>query len=352
MTVLITGAGAPGIAGTIYSLRNNYDDRKIRIIGVDLRENAVGRFMMDGFHRVPRPDDEGLFLERLLEICKAEGVDAILPQVTLELEVFAKNRGLFSERGIQIAVNDFEEIRIANNKFELTKVAEALQCGAPDYRLVKSLDDLEIALEAFGYPEKPIVFKPPVSMGMRGLRIIDEKRDKFSLWAKEKPTGVYVTKEEFLSIFKGRDLPELVALEYLPGPEYTVDILADKGKPIVTIPRERVQIRSGITFHGVLKKHDEIIDYSNRLTERLRLNYIFGFQFKLNREGEAKILECNPRIQGTMVAATLAGANIIYSALKMLFDEELPDFELDWNHEFMRYWGGLGISNEIATSKL
>ena len=42
------------------------------------------------------------------------------------------------------------------------------------------------------------------------------------------------------------------------------------------------------------------------------LRYAFGFQFI----GD-KLLECNPRVQGTMIASTYAGCNIIYSAVKM-----------------------------------
>ena len=40
LNILITGAGAPGIKGTLYSLKNNFDNRQINTIGTDAREEV------------------------------------------------------------------------------------------------------------------------------------------------------------------------------------------------------------------------------------------------------------------------------------------------------------------------
>ena len=42
ITVLITGTGAPGTKGTLHSLRNNFDNRRIRIIGTDINKDVIG----------------------------------------------------------------------------------------------------------------------------------------------------------------------------------------------------------------------------------------------------------------------------------------------------------------------
>ena len=39
VVVIVTGAGAPGIMGTIYSLKKNYDKRSIKIITTDIKDN-------------------------------------------------------------------------------------------------------------------------------------------------------------------------------------------------------------------------------------------------------------------------------------------------------------------------
>lgn len=350
LNVMVTGVGAPGTKGTVYSLKNNYDKRKIKLMGADIDGDAVGKYFMGSFYKVPKPSGKD-FMDKIFEICKKEKIDFILPQVTNELETFSKNKKKFEKIGVKVAVSDYENLKIANNKFLITKIAKEIGIGVPKFKLVKSLEELEGVLPSFGYPEKPVVVKPPVSRGMRGLRIIDETGNRFNSWAEEKPTGIYITKNEFKSIFD-KNFPELMVSEYLPGNEYSVDVLADKGNPIVVIPRKRLQIRSGITFRGVTEKHQKIIEYSRLLTEKLKLSYAFGFQFKLDGNGEPKLLECNPRIQGTMVVATLSGANIIYSAIKILLGEKIPKFDVRWDTKFLRYWGGVSIVNGEVLEEL
>src|SRR5690349_14585063 len=84
LTALITGAGAPGIRGTLYELRSNPDRVNIRTIGEDLREEVVGRYLVEHFYKVPRAEDPQ-YLDSIEEICKRESVDIILPQTNGEL---------------------------------------------------------------------------------------------------------------------------------------------------------------------------------------------------------------------------------------------------------------------------
>ena len=42
--ILITGCGAPGISGTVHSLKNNPNNDKVLIVGTDTNKEAVGKF--------------------------------------------------------------------------------------------------------------------------------------------------------------------------------------------------------------------------------------------------------------------------------------------------------------------
>ncbi len=153
----------------------------------------------------------------------------------------------------------------------------------------------------------------------------------------EEPTSLYMRMQSLQDIL-GDNFPELVVMEYLPGKEYTVDVLRGK-KDCYIIPRTRDLVRSGITFNGSLEMNTGIIEYSKIISEKLNLNYCFGFQYKLDDNGDPGIIESNPRIQGTMIMSTLAGANLIYAAVKLLLEEDLPEFEIDWTSKFYRYLG-------------
>ena len=91
ITILVTGAGAPGIKGTLYSLRNNYDKRKVTIVGVDMQNNVVGAFLCDEFYIIPPAKKAKDYLTALIKICKEENVNVLLPQNTLELEILSRN---------------------------------------------------------------------------------------------------------------------------------------------------------------------------------------------------------------------------------------------------------------------
>ena len=348
LTVVITGSGAPGIKGTLFSLVNNFDDRRIRTIGTDIRADVVGKHLCDGFYQISRPG-HGEYLEQLLDICERESVDAILPQNTAELSVLAEHEADFSQIGSKIAISKKGSIETSNNKYQLLKIAEKIDVPIPEFSLVEKFQELSSFAEKLGWPHEPVVVKPPVSNGMRGFRIIDESIDLKKRFYEEKPTGVY-TKMDDLRETLGPTFPPLLVMEHLPGEEYTVDVLSEEKMNI--IPRKRDMIRSGITFIGTTEKDEEIIEYSRGLSEEIDLRYAYGFQFKRDGDGTPKLLEANPRIQGTMVLSTFAGANVIYGALKSVLDEPVPEFDIRWGTRIMRYWGGLGIHGREITGSL
>lgn len=54
------------------------------------------------------------------------------------------------------------------------------------------------------------------------------------------------------------------------------------------------------------------------------------------------LLECNPRVQGTMIASVLAGANVIWMAVNDALGRPVmavPGIRL--GSRFQRYWGGV-----------
>ena len=81
LTLLVTGAGAPGIRGTLYALRHNPDGHPVRIIGVDTQARVAGAMQADKFYTVPAPETPE-YVGTLLEICRRENVSAVLPQTT------------------------------------------------------------------------------------------------------------------------------------------------------------------------------------------------------------------------------------------------------------------------------
>ncbi|MGB7847711.1 MAG: ATP-grasp domain-containing protein [Candidatus Acidiferrum sp.] len=318
--ILVTGAGAPGLPGTLYALRKNPDGRAVRVIGVDIDAGAVGRFLVDEFFQIPAPEDAN-YPHELLRVCRENSVAIVLPQTTREIIRLSKCKELFERQGVRVMVSNSLAIEIANNKWTLIEKFKELGLPRPGARLSHSEDELVSFVRDFGYPKCPVVVKPPVSNGMRGVRILQSEPWNVARFLAEKPDGLEISLEELLRMLRrGPGWPELIVMEYLPGPEYTVDAFIGSNLSIA-MPRLRESIRSGITFRSRSEFREDISNYTLCAAKNIGLIYAFGFQFKLDERGIPKVLESNPRIQGTMVASVFSGANLIWYGVKELLGE-------------------------------
>lgn len=349
LTALVTGCGAPGTIGTRWSLMENPDGRSIRTVGTDLEAEQPGRFVCDSFHTVP-PGGDDAFVAELISICESEDVDVILPQVTAELPALASSRSRFAEVGTTVAVSGPSAIERANDKAHLLEVCADLGVPYPETVSVSTWSELEAVAEELGFPDQPVAVKPPVANGQRGFRIVSSEEPGLEEFYGEKPDGTRTTMAQLQSIL-GEEFPRLLVMEYLPGEEFSVDAFR-YGDESVVLPRSRDAIRSGISFRTTIREEPALIDHVETLAEELDLEYAFGFQFKRAADGTLKILECNPRIQGTMVASTLAGANLVYAAATSAAGAPTPEFEPEWGTTFYRYWGGLGVSEDRVVGNI
>jgi len=234
---------------------------------------------------------------------------------------------------------------MANDKWVILGTANACGVPIPHSKLTSSEDEFVKAVLELGYPKSKVVVKPRVSNGSRGMRILSSESWDVERFLKEKPDGTEISLEGLLQILRNGKWPDLIVQEYLPGEEYTVDVFRGN-RGTLAIPRLREEIRSGITFKAKVELREDLIGFATKLSEALDLKYAFGFQFKTSSEGTPKLLECNPRIQGTMVVSTLAGYNMIWWTIKELLEENFEVPLLEKNSErmrFVRYWGGVGF---------
>ena len=330
----------------MYALKKNPDNVRIKLIGTDIKGDVTGKFFTNKFVKVPPPESDE-YLDEINKICSEEQIDVIIPQTTRETAVLSEK---VSRVNAKITVSPAPAIKRANNKFELLNLFDHLGLPTPKFFLVNALADLIDRTEEMGYPDKAVVVKPPVSHGSRGFRVLRENTSwTIRRFLSEKPNSTEITLDELSKILtkdKHVDFPELLVTEFLPGKEYSVDaFLGDKVG--IAIPRLRKEVVNGISFRNSLEYREDITDYSLRAAKALGLRYAFGFQFKLDYSDVPKILECNPRVQGTMVASIFSGVNVIWMAVKEALGEspdKIPPREKLLQSDFYRFWGGIGTS--------
>ena len=351
ITVLVTASGAPGAPGIIKSLRLN-GERKIRIVTTDMNPESYGLFVAEKGYVVP-PGASTEYIPRMLEIAEKEEVDVLLPLSTYELMPLSKNKAKFERIGTKVMVSDPKPLEIANNKGKLYEFLRKKEIPTPDAIMVNSLAEFERAVFKLGYPDVPVCVKPQISKGGRGFRILKKDIDKVDLLINYKPDNTITTLEDIISILEiANPFPKLVVMEYLPGKEYSVDLLVKEGEPLITIPRSRDLTKLGISFIGTVEDNKEIREMANKIVRAIGLDYNINLQLKYSSEGIPKIIEVNPRVSGTIVLCTGAGVNMPYLGVKMALGEEIPQIKPKYGTKMIRYWEEVFITPDGSSYML
>jgi carbamoyl-phosphate synthase large subunit len=334
--ILMTGAGAPGAPGIIRCL---LQDPSVKLTVADADENATGRWLHKDFVQIPGADDKD-FIETILHICKSRNIRLILPLVTKELFPFSANKQLFEEAGIRVLVSPETAIGIANNKSACLQFLKSRGIPVPGFHIAHTTEDFIHAAFELGHPQKSFCFKPSVSNGSRGFRVVSDSINETEQLFNYKPYNIYITYAHALKILSAQAFPELLVTEYLPGDEYSVDCLANNGKAILVVPRLRKKMINGISVQGEFVKEETIISYCSKIIEAIGLHGNIGIQIKRSAAGEPLLLEINPRVQGTIVAGLGAGINLPLLAVKQELELAPGPFEQDiqWGTKFSRYW--------------
>src|SRR5213078_490421 len=98
---MVTASGAPGTAALLRALRDN-GEREVRLVGTDMSEQAIGRHLCDAFHFVPPGADPG-FADAMLDVCRAENVDVLLPQSSHDLLGLAEAQERFEAVAVLVS---------------------------------------------------------------------------------------------------------------------------------------------------------------------------------------------------------------------------------------------------------
>lgn len=281
--VLVPGAGGPAGINTIKSLRLSLF--KGNIVSTDSNSLSAGFFLSDFYYVIP-PYDDKFFIEKLLKIIKEQNIKVLMPSSGFDIYGYSLNYDLIVEYGA---------IPIVSRR----KVLEICRDKLLSYKFLSNRFPFAFTCE---YHEKidtfPLIAKPRFGKGSNNIIKIENKLDL-----------KYV-----LGKFKN-----MIFQEYLPGTEYTVDVLSDlTEKPIMAIPRIRIDTKAGISVKGKIKRDLMIENLCKKTAETLGIKGPCCIQLKESENGELKIIEINPRFGGGTIFTTLAGANFPAMLLEMI----------------------------------
>ena len=314
ITVLVSASGAPGTAALLHALRAN-GEREVRLVGTDMSERSVGRHLCDAFHLVPAGSDP-TFPDAVLEVATREGVDAILPQSSFDLEALAEHVDRFP---MPVLVSHPDTIRRSNDKAETYALLHRLGVPAPAFRRVNGAGEVEAAARDLGYPERPVCFKPVFSSGSRGFRVLDPTVDRAHQLLYERPGSVAMRLEEAVELLPAEGGPDLLVMELATGGERTVDGIANGREIVLGHPKTREAMRAGLAMYFVTLDDPELMRLAALIVAELGIEHFFNIQLV----GE-QVIEINPRISTVVYQEDL---NLPYLGVKRALGE-ISDDEL------------------------
>lgn len=347
LVVLSSACGAFFMPGFFKCLKAN-KERDIKIIGCDISEDDDMRLLVDKYYKVPRYTDPQ-YVDALLEICKNEHVDVFFPQISMELPYILERKDDFEKIGVKVAISDKDTLEIANCKYKLYEFMQEKGLETPRYFLVNSSKTLRDRIGELGYPYKPVCVKMTENSGSRGVRIVRPTLSKSESFMHDKPSSLNVSFDEMCEILDGcKPFPKIMAMEYFPGIEYTIDLLADQGRTLYIAGRRNTTSSMSIAQSSVVDKIDSAYKLCTDIVRELKLDGNIGFDFMLDENGKPWLTDLNPRVTATIILYLGAGLNLPYLRVKQLLEEDLPDIDVKYGTKLIRkYWDILYNENGL-----
>ena len=248
-----------------------------RVITTDVNALSPAVLVADDAFRVPLATDPE-YVPAIEHICREESIGLLVPTIDDELEIIGAARERFEAIGVTVAASPAETAAICNDKHRTS-----LHLQAHGVKAAASWLAGEVPKDR----AMPLFVKPRSGRGGIGAYAARSRKElDFFLEYVENP----------------------VVQEYLDGPEYTIDMLCDRGWPLSIVPRERVVIRSGVMDRGRTVRSQELIDLGRACASCLEFHGAVNIQCRVVG-GTPIVFEINPRFSGGIPLTIEAGAD-------------------------------------------
>ena len=235
------------------------------------------------------------FTSVLLARCRTLGVDVVLPTVDAELQPLARARETFAAAGVALLLAPAAALDVI-----LDKLALAAHCVGVVPVPRTELFGPSVDVTSWTYP---VVVKPRRGAGSRGVVIVESAAELAALDRS----------------------PALIVQEFLPGEEYSVDVLADAGGHVIaSVPRLRARVDSGVSVGGLTVHDPEVEWFGRAVAQATGITYVANVQCRRDQDGTPALLEVNPRMPGTLGLTVASGVDMPRLALAALLGRPVP----------------------------
>lgn len=299
--VLIAGIGCSSLGIEIFKALRHQGG--YHLIGADVDSAAFG-LTEEGFARTYhiRCASDKEYLDRLVEICRREAVEAVAPGAQVVHRLLSNDRPRFEDLGILLMLNSQEVVDVCLDKTR--SLALLGDCGLR----VPAAMDVGVESQVDDFALYPCVVKPSAMAGGSNLVFLAED----------------ATEAKFFVRYLHKRGSDATLQQYVQSTdEFTVGVLSDKdGEIIGSIALKRLlgpklsysmrygdRVISSGWSQGLIDTFPEVCSQAEQIARALGSTWSLNVQGRLDTEGTFCPFEINPRHSGTTYLRTLAGFN-------------------------------------------
>ncbi len=280
-TVLITGVGAIIGQGIIKSLK--MAAVQSRLIGIDCNPFSVGFNWAEVGYIVPRVGKKD-WLDAIMNICRDESVDLILPGIEQDVRAFIHHRSVIEgNTGAYILLNSPLALQVGLDKWELYLFAVKNCIKVPDTWLATNSKEV--------YAKYPVLLKPRKGMAGKGIYKVSSPAELEECLAR------LASDEYIIQKYIGTD-----------EDEYTVSVFGYSDGSISRPILLRRRLNYGSTFEAEIIIDQELEDNATSIAKKLSICGPTNFQFR-KADRKYYLIEVNPRFSSSTSIKSAFGFN-------------------------------------------
>lgn len=258
-----------------------------RIIATDMSQYAPAIYFADDFYLMPSIYDE-TYIDRLLEICRKEKIHAITTLIDPEIEILAKNRGLFTDIGVEVLAPYTQTAELCFDKWKLFQYLKKV--GVPTITTYDNFADAKQALDN-GTLNFPVFVKPRAGSGSVGARCVNTMEELQKACEKD---------------------PSLIVQEFMNCEDMDADVYVDTitNRPVSIFSKRKIETKIGGASKTISFKDERLFTFLQEALEHFKFNGPIDVDL-FCRNGQYYLSEINPRFGGAYLHAYGAGVDFV-----------------------------------------
>lgn len=306
----------------ISMLRANPDGRPVHVVASHTDPDSPVLLAAD--HACVEPDglEADEYVGWALDFARTHGIDVFIPR--LHMAELAEHEADFAAAGVALAAPAGETVRLFEDKAAAYAAASLLGLAVPPHHVVTDADGLRAAVADLREVATRVCMKPVIGVGGNGYRVLTAgipDLDELLGQVHARADLDQVCASLDAAAAAGRDVPPLLVMPYLDGPEISVDALTGHdGATLAAIGRSRSRRRRLLVDDPGARHVAETLNRAHRVTY-LSNTQVRYWQARGDAAPRPYLLELNTRISGGLFQTALAGVNLPWAAVRLALGE-------------------------------